>query len=157
MHLHRRAGYLTAMLFVGMACGCGDSSAPVKVKGTVTVDSLPVEGAVVTFVPDGTRGRDATGRTRADGSFELSTFGKNDGVVPGTYKVLVEYHEPPEMTPEAKSPAAAMQAVRQASNQESKRPPRYRIPAQYGDRGKTPLRQTVPPDGKIAFELKSST
>src|SRR5262245_18502134 len=96
------------------AFGCGGADRPVKVRGTVTLVGVPVEGAVVTFLAEA-GGRNASGRTRADGSFELTTFAANDGALPGNYTVLVEYTAPPEVAREGLSQQEAMDAIQKAA------------------------------------------
>src|SRR5579883_1909574 len=117
------------------AAGCGGSDKPVKVKGKVTLDDQPVAGALVTFLKQGPKGRDARGQTQADGSFELTTFAANDGALPGEYKVVVEYHEPVEHRGTYRNQQEAMRAV---AKEQPKKPPRYVIPVKYSDPSQTP-------------------
>lgn len=70
--------------------GCsGDSDLPdtVAAGGTVTYKGEPVAGAQVVFRVEG--GRPATGITGPDGRFALSTFGDQDGAIPGDHVVTV--------------------------------------------------------------------
>lgn len=137
------------------ACGCGGPDQPVRVKGKVTLDGQPVEGATVTFLPEGKTGRNANARTRADGSFELTTFAPNDGVLAGTYKVVVEYFEPRSALGTFHNQQEAMQAAAKSQGQK-KKPPRYAIPSQYGDPARTPLKRTIPSGGEILLELRTT-
>ena len=74
-------------------CGAGDGHPPrVRVEAEVTYNGVPVEGAHVTFAPAGD-GQPAFGRTGADGKTLLSTFGENDGALPGSYQVGVRKTE----------------------------------------------------------------
>src|SRR5437762_8177513 len=74
---------LAAAVFAGAGC-----SGNVGIKGKVTLDGQPVEGASVQFVPvDG--GRPAFGTTDASGVFTLSTIKQGDGTSKGEYKVTV--------------------------------------------------------------------
>ncbi|MEZ6056784.1 MAG: hypothetical protein R3C01_08765 [Planctomycetaceae bacterium] len=86
-----------AALMVGLigvaslvGCGGGDSGPPegrpatVKVTGTVNFKGAPVEGASVIFKA---KDKGATGITKADGTFELTTYSAGDGAVPGSYQV----------------------------------------------------------------------
>jgi hypothetical protein len=77
---------------VFLAAGCAGDSGPrlVPVSGTVTLNGKPLEGAVVTFVPDaankeGRPGEDITG---PEGNYKVMTSGRS-GVVPGKYKVTI--------------------------------------------------------------------
>lgn len=87
------------LMFVGfsglllVAGGCG-SAAMVPVEGVVTLDGQPLDGAAVSFVPDGA-GRPAQGETDGAGKFKLSTAAAGPGVVPGKYKVGVSKMEKP--------------------------------------------------------------
>jgi len=74
---------------VGLAgCGGGDGHPDrVDAGGTVTYNGAPVAGAQVVFRVKG--GHAATGVTGDDGRFELSTFGQQDGAIPGVHIVTV--------------------------------------------------------------------
>ncbi|MEZ6138570.1 MAG: carboxypeptidase-like regulatory domain-containing protein [Pirellulaceae bacterium] len=76
------------LMTLGLA-GCGDAlPSPVPVSGKVTLGGQPVEGATVTFLSS-TGGRSASGKTGADGSFQLTTINTNDGARPGDYAVTI--------------------------------------------------------------------
>jgi hypothetical protein len=142
-----------AMAVVALAGpGCGGGK--VKVSGVVTLDGQPIEGAMVAFVPvDEGKGAMAHGTTDKDGVFQLTTTKPNDGAAPGEYKVTVVYAEGAEAPP-AGGMKEAFEGFEKAHKQKQK-PPRYNVPARYGDPAKTDLRQKVPPDGKVTFDLKS--
>jgi hypothetical protein len=141
-----------AALAPGVA-GCGGGG-KVQVTGVVTLDSRPVEGAMVTFIPVAKdRGQIAHGTTDKDGVFRLSTSKPNDGAFPGEYKVTVVYAEGAEPPP-AKGVKEAFQGFQKAQRQKRK-PPKYNIPARYGDPARTDLRQNVPADGQVTLALKS--
>jgi hypothetical protein len=87
------------LVAVALLMGCGKRAggpATVEVAGTVTFDEKPVEGANVTFSPEGT-GDDARLASQAltdqNGRFQLSTYvgsGKTkSGIIPGRYQVTV--------------------------------------------------------------------
>src|SRR5437870_1727476 len=67
--------------------GCGGSRTS-PVEGTVLLDGKPVAGASIQFIAQG-KGRDATGQTDGSGQFAMSTFKPRDGVLPGSYKVVI--------------------------------------------------------------------
>jgi len=144
-----RAGLGVALL---IGAGCGGNS-PVAVRGTVTLDGNPVEGAVVLFLPEGETGRQASGQTGPDGSFKLTTVAPNDGALRGKYKVVVQYSEG-ATGPPAGNVKDAMQGMEKAQ-QAKKPPPKYVIPARYSDPDKTELRQEVPTDGPVTLALVS--
>lgn len=66
------------------------------VTGTVTQDGVAVAGAVVAFHPSN-GGRSASGVTDASGRYKLTTWARDDGAVPGRYRVTIaKYEGPPE-------------------------------------------------------------
>ena len=66
--------------------GCGyRRPAQVKTTGTVTLDGEPVANAALMFIPDS--GRPASGTTNTNGEFQVSSFGGNDGLPAGNYRV----------------------------------------------------------------------
>lgn len=78
---------VSTMIF---GCGSGGSSLPtVGVRGTVSLNSQPVEGATVVFGPSDVAGRTATGITDSSGRFYLTTMRPGDGALVGNYKVTV--------------------------------------------------------------------
>jgi hypothetical protein len=143
-------GVAVALLLVGVGC---NSNSPVSVRGTVTLDGKPVEGALVLFLPEGT-GRQASGQTGADGSFRLTTIDVNDGAFPGNYKVVVQYTEG-VVAPPAQNMREAFEGLDKAKRTAKKTPPKYVIPAKYSDPAKTELRQAVPTDGPVNLALVS--
>ena len=77
--------------------GCGpkfNTTPPPKVypvKGKVLLaNGAPVSGGIITFHPKSTLGAEAAGEIGPDGSFQLTTFVKNDGALPGSYTVSVD-------------------------------------------------------------------
>jgi hypothetical protein len=153
---------LTACLVLAQ-CGCGGKDRLVKLEGMVTLDNEPVEGAIVSFLPDESGGRFAHGITAKDGSFRLTTYKQDDGALPGDYRVTVtlipsddegEGKEEPaadEKTRDGKDMMAAMVRIAAARQKALEKSP---IPAIYRDGGQTPLRQIVPAPGKVILALK---
>ena len=80
-----RIGVLVGMMLFFSGC---NSSGLTPVTGHVLLDGAPLPNASIQFVPQGT-GRDATGATDAEGNFAMSTNEPRDGVMSGTYKVVV--------------------------------------------------------------------
>ena len=82
-------------LIVCLGCsGKQDEDLPstIAVSGVVTYQGKPLPDAKIMFYP--TEGmKPATGSADASGKFQLSTFGKNDGVLPGEHKVTVTAYE----------------------------------------------------------------
>ena len=71
-----------------LLAGCGRGSNLRKVNGTVTLDGKPLPDAVVSFRPvEG--GRQSSGRTDANGRYELRYSAKELGAVVGKHKVTL--------------------------------------------------------------------
>ncbi len=84
------------LLLFALAAGCADEGKfPVaKTTGTVKCDNQPVANAIVYFEPMTTErsafvGQQGFGLTDANGTFQISTYGTNDGAVVGKHFVRV--------------------------------------------------------------------
>lgn len=87
---------LAAVILSG--CGGGGDFATAKVTGRVVCEGQPVGNILVFFEPlgEGTSalaGKQGIGRAGADGAFQVSTYGKNDGAVVGKHRVRVGWME----------------------------------------------------------------
>lgn len=83
-----------ALLLLGGVTGCGDDRpAMVPVSGIVTIDGEPMTYGFIRMVRE-EGGRAATGTIGPDGKFEMLTYEKGDGVVPGTYGIEIAVSEP---------------------------------------------------------------
>jgi hypothetical protein len=134
-------GLIGLALLVG--CNSGSVSGTVPVSGKVTYKGAPVEGAIITFVPEG-EGRAATATTGAGGVFSLTTVDAS-GALPGKYKVTVDKVEygaagSPSMEEAARGNPAEGKANRV-------------LPAKYADAASTPLAVEVPSGGKKDIDL----
>lgn len=127
-----RACFAAWVLAVGCGCGKADGRVPVfPVTGSVVAaDGKPVVGAAVCFHPvDGhpAAGLRPVGYTRADGSFDPTTYTAADGCPAGEYLVTVSIaaagHDKPEADPD--------DTVRLVG------------PVRYADPKTTPLKATV--------------
>jgi hypothetical protein len=83
------------VLLASFTCGCGDSRpATVPVQGRITWQGKPLTQGIISFLPkqhsDGFPSRTAIGVIQPDGSYQLSSFRPNDGVIPGDYQVAVD-------------------------------------------------------------------
>jgi len=114
------------------------------------MDGKPVVGASIQFVPQG-KGRDATGETDKGGQFVMSTYQPRDGVLPGSYKVVIS---PPTGTADTAQYASAEEAMAAASKQGAKKDAAAVFPQKYARADQTPLTQEVPVKGKVKFELQ---
>ena len=101
-HVVRAVG----LCLVFVVLGCGDSSLPkgpeklatVPATGVLRYKGKPVPKALVTFQAlDGKVS--SFGRTDAAGSFTLSTYGSQDGLPPGRYKVTAAIGSAIEVEP----------------------------------------------------------
>ena len=79
----------TVSFFSLVGCG-GNAGYPdtAPVTGTVTLDGEPLEGAKVSFAP--VEGRHSTGKTNAEGKYELRYTGAIKGAMLGTHRVMIE-------------------------------------------------------------------
>jgi hypothetical protein len=86
----RRAQVVGACLVLLVAGCTGGPNRPTThaVKGTVTFEGKPLEGALVSFIPEGDH-QPANGTTDASGVYTLTTFTQGDGAMEGRYKVTV--------------------------------------------------------------------
>ena len=98
MDLIRGCGWTGLLLGGWVLVGCGESAGEptVAVTGTVTQKGTPVEGAIVSFI--GADGQTAVGLTDAAGKYSLTTRKKDDGAIPGDYKVSVTKFDGPKPT-----------------------------------------------------------
>ena len=149
-----RAAAVGAAAVAGLAAGCGpDPYRTAPVRGTVTCNGKPAEGAVVTFVPvdapdrtgrpAGHSGGGAAGTVGADGTFTLTG-------IDGKHKVL--FRPPPTKRPRltADDKAAMTPEELKAAEDELARRPVY-PPLPCGDQ-LTPGEVEVQPGGST-FEF----
>jgi hypothetical protein len=78
------------LLVIPLLTSCGGSTAPVngRVKFKDASDVAVLAGYEVAFEP-GEGKTSAVGHIGPDGTFKLSTFGADDGAVPGRYRVAI--------------------------------------------------------------------
>jgi hypothetical protein len=136
------------------SAGCART---VSIKGRVTLDGKPVDGASIEFVPmDGSRS--AIGTTDTDGYFTLTTFKQGDGARKGEYKVTVTKMSDNAMPNPSDKKGHEMQMaeiMKKAAN--FRQPPTGKpsLPSIYSDPTTTPLLQTVPDSHGYNQELSS--
>jgi hypothetical protein len=85
--------FLLFAVCIGIWSGCGADRGLVPVKGRVTLDGQPIEGAAVMFEPD-SGGVPATGVTNSAGEFLLTTTGLGAGATAGKNGVSVSKQVP---------------------------------------------------------------
>lgn len=71
----------------------------VSVSGQVTMDNSAVEGAIVTFVATSGPSRSSTATTNADGEYSMATPPAGEGVLPGSYDVVISKLVMPDGSP----------------------------------------------------------
>lgn len=79
---------LSAALVTTIGCGYSDRPEIGEVRGTVTLDDEPLEGAIVYFSPEG-GGRVSQAMTDAQGAYELVYIGKDLGAKTGKHLVRI--------------------------------------------------------------------
>lgn len=86
-------GLAGALLVLATVAGCGDGRTIVPVSGRVTLEGTPVGQGKITFMPTGSNEdsplRPASSALDREGRYQLSTFGSNDGAMPGEYNVVI--------------------------------------------------------------------
>lgn len=151
----------SAFCFTLLLLGCGaDKDKPIKVSGTVLLDGKPLAGASVRFMRDGGSGPGAYGESQEDGTFQLTSFTEGDGALPGDYRVLISWEEPPppsfRTSPGATPSDEQKKALEDYQEKKKKRGKPPVVPSVYKDPTRSPLKQTVPPRDKVEFRLESS-
>lgn len=148
-HLRRRPSHL-ALLVGGLAIAClaagcnsqptGDIVPTTPAAGTVTYQGKPLEYYQVMFIPE--EGRPAAGITDEQGQFTLGTNDLADGAPAGKHTVTVTYvgpPPPPEWGVTDFSPIP---------------PPKFKVPAKFGDAKKSGLMVEVPESGDTNIQLE---
>ena len=74
-------------IYCAFVIGCSNDSGLTSVSGIVTVDGKPVTEGTIMFYPTG--GRPAASQIAPDGSYELTSFKRGDGVPAGNHKVTI--------------------------------------------------------------------
>lgn len=150
--INRRVGVCLSLMMLSIP-GCSSSDdaeaerpSRTAVSGTIFYDNAPVAGATVIFSPVLTAGKAASGVTNAKGQFHLSTFGNEDGAIPGDYEVMVlKVKTEQSQVADVDSPdyEAPMPVNVKTPAPESLIPPKYTNPKTSG------LRATVPAEGEL--------
>jgi len=121
------------------------------VTGEVLLDGKPLAGAAVQFVAQG-KGHDATAETDKNGHFVMSTFEPRDGMLSGSYKVVIS---PPRGTADTTNYGSADDAMAAATKRPTKKEAAIAFPEKYSRLDQTPLTHQVPVKGSLRFELKN--
>lgn len=118
--------------------GCGnDGPEMIRIRGDVSYKGAPLTDGMVVYLPaGGTDTQQASGRIQPDGTFELTTSKKGDGVRVGEYSIIVQ---------------AYSQGARSLTREETEAgarvsEPRLLIPKRYIDPVQSGLKDTVNSD-----------
>lgn len=130
----RRVLCLTALTLICTGCGTDDSlPARAPVAGTVFYQGQPVEQGTITFHPEDESVNPASSSLGAGGEFQLSTFERHDGAIPGQFTVVIT----------AREDTADVGTVPQKSL----------IPEKYSDLQSSPLKITIPEEGNEELSI----
>ncbi len=95
---------LLLLLGLSVLTGCKNSTEPVltPVSGTVTLETKPLAGVQVRFIPQGTTlGHGGAGTTDEEGKYEITAHRSSNrkGLLPGDYKVVLTRRLLPDGSP----------------------------------------------------------
>jgi hypothetical protein len=142
-----RLPHISVLLLCYLAgCYQGNSFGTIPVTGKVTYKGQGVEGATISFMPEG-QGRPATAISTAGGAYELSTL-DSKGAIPGPYTVVVRKTE----IPLASTAPVSMEDALKLNNKPPP-PPKELLPAKYADAAKSPLKFEVKKGQTNTFDL----
>jgi hypothetical protein len=137
-------GSFLFLCFLVAGCGGPDLGKMVPVSGKVTLDGKALSGAMITFVPDDSKGNKLKvtpfATADADGNYSLTTTPPKsetarDGAPVGWYKVQVVSGMPAGVPEKGVLPA--------------------KLPAQYTKAATSPIHMEVKEGGSYNLELKS--
>lgn len=86
-----RRAWLCLIALAAIAGGCKRNPRVVPVSGIVYYNDKPLPYGTIMFQPD--KGQPAAGEIQPDGTFKLSSYGPDDGAVPGQHSVSVSCYE----------------------------------------------------------------
>ena len=135
-------GFVLLVLALSLFAGCSSSDKPAmaKVTGTVRYNGKPMSLASVTFLPEKSGVRNATGSTDANGVYSMTTFETNDGVILGKYRVGIVAIELAPGPPKAADDITAV-------------PPKMLTPLKYSDPNTSGFTVEVTADKKNVFDF----
>ena len=128
------------------------------VKGTVTFNGTPVEGAIVAFLPTDSSGLAAGGMTDASGNYTLTADNSlvaGAGTKPGKYKVTVKKVEIPVTQDQLDFESGKITREDLFKRRGMRKPvkPKHLLPEIYADQKTTPLELTVADQKENVLDL----
>jgi len=128
--------------------GCGRSGLPglAPAAGTVTLNDVPVEGAIIAFAPTSTSPdvRSASAMTDKNGKFVVTTLDYGDGMQPGEYQVFVT----------KRTGTGGEASPGENRGRSDDRQVVNHLPSKYGNKDTSGLTISIPPKGNKNVELK---
>ncbi len=92
--MHFPASGFRWLLLLPLAVGIGCGPPPYHpVSGTITLDNRPLEGAFISFMPEGDRGVPSFGNTDAAGRYTLTHGAELQGAPAGEYRVRISTYK----------------------------------------------------------------
>jgi len=148
--------WVLGLLGLAAAAGCSRDGL-VPVRGVVTLDAKPLEGATVALTPTGP-GMPARATTDAAGRFEVTVGSGKRGALPGDYAVTVLKMKS-TMVParEARSikPGPDVEIDRELRDGNSVTLVEYLVPKRYASPASSGLTASVPTGGaELRFDLR---
>lgn len=132
---------MTALLLAAFLAGCGKGGADAhyKATGKLTNGGEPLKNVRVTFVPTSNKGTASSGVTNDQGEFTLTSQKGQEGVVAGSYKVVLAK----EASPDAYGPKPKRR----------KKVEKLPFPKEYTDPSKSPKQIEVEQKNGQRFEI----
>jgi hypothetical protein len=122
----------------------------IPIRGEVLLDGQPMREGTVIYAPQQRgSGQQASGGIQPDGTFEMTTLKRGDGVRLGAYGVAVYAMEPHPGEPKSREEVEAMGGnIRRG----------FLVPEKYADPATSGLTDTVTPEhsGFFRIELQSA-
>jgi len=148
-----------ALLSLAIIWAVGCDNGLIMIKGTVTLDGEPLQGATVTFMRSDGKGRPAAGLTSEAGTFELTSFQINDGLPPGEYRVTItKVIDGKDFKTSSSSIEEKHRVAYAKAKSFSPEFPALKkvLPPVYENPQKTPFSCTVPLTSELRFDVESS-
>lgn len=136
-------------MLIAMQVGCTSSDQPElgQVRGTITLDGMPLTGVAVVFQPD--NGRPARGMTDAEGKYELTYIRQTKGTKVGSNRVEIAPSEEGEEAADVETGDEAPQSA-----PVNAKPGKPLVPARYNTQSELKV-DVQPGENTFDFQLES--